>query len=308
MTYAAALALLLEAARGADLSAAASASSRPPLCAPSGAPSSAWDVLRTPDLDQFCLELAQGSVRLATDPTGVKKGARKLAQSWPGRPEPWLLLARAGVQLGEYAEAFRSFGEAQQRGQDLNGPGGALHPYAIAAAMTGHWEIALASYRRLIPLASLWPDPLQAQRAYLEAAVAALALGPDTLAEARGYVAMAKAQATSSGLRAFAAGLEALIGERQGQPPVNAEGIADGEVWHLARRVQSEQLPESWPVVPRHVILAAASLLIEPHSAHEALQLWDAYVQGLAHARTSAPIEARARERLRGLKLRAGGD
>jgi hypothetical protein len=305
-----ALALLtLAAAHAGDLGASLRASARPSLCAGpaiiaakaakpgSDAVASSWDTLRERALQELCVELARAQVRLSTDPLAVLSRARELSKQWPGRAEPWVLRARAHVRLAEYADAWQAFAAARERGEDLR----AAHvarDYAVAARMTGETALALASYRHLVPLAALWPEPVLAQRLFLEAAAVALTQGQDGVGEAIGYLATVRPRATSTGLRTFALALDALAAYRRGQPASGLERAAAPEVWHFVEQVKSNVYFHSWPVIPRHEIQAATSLLVERYSASEAAELWSPYVDALAQKGAEASQLARAKERL----------
>lgn len=291
----------------ADVSAALASSSRPALCAPAvSSPSSevdraSWNAVREGELSELCLELARATVRLTSEPRAVLARARELTRRWPARSEPWLLLARTHVRLGEYAEALRHFREARERGADLHAAH-VLRDYAVAAAMAGQREAALVSYRALIPLASLWPEPLLEQRLYLEAAAAAMAAGAAATAEANALLAAVRPRVTSSGLRTVTAGLEALLAHRTGQARLELERTRAAEVWYFVRQVQGATFPGYWPVIPRHELEGAASLLVERYSKTEAAELWALHVAGLERSGADATLLDNARKRLRFLR------
>lgn len=297
-----ALALIaLGAAQGAELGASMRASARPSLCAPpastaSSSSQSEWDMLREREIAELCVELGRARVRLAGDPLGVLTRARELARAWPGRPEPWVLQARALVLMGEYAEAWKAFAGARERGEELR----AAHvarDYAVAARMTGNDAAAVEAYQRLVPLAALWPDPLLEQRLLLEAAAAALTRGQAGMNEAIGHLAAVRPRATSTGLRTFVLGLDAFAAYRRGQAPPELEQASAAEVWRFVERVRSGATSRVWPVLPHPELQAVASLLVERYSAAEAAELWSPYVEMLARPGGDAAALARARER-----------
>jgi hypothetical protein len=45
---------------------------------------------------------------------------------------------------------------------------------------------------------------------------------------------------------------------------------------------RAERRPSYWPAVPPHEAYALASLLVEPHSATEAAELWELYASASA--------------------------
>ena len=309
--------LLLAAAHDGALTAAHAASSRPGPCVASQpdasndetrrSPSSPgpWDSVRQGALADFCRELARAQVQLLARPDVALVSARSLARAWPGRPEPWVVEARAHTRLNAYAQAWPAWQAARERGHDLRSPR-VLREYAIAAAMSGQTDIALESYRRLVTLVSLWPEPRERQRVYLEAAGAALRRGAAGTDEAAGYLASVRSETTSTGLRAYVAGMDALIAHRRGQPTSSVDRVDAGEIWHFVARARHEQRPKHWPVVPRHEAHGAASLLVEKLSALEATELWELYVQGLEQAAMDPASMTRARERLS--RLRGQGE
>ena len=307
--------LLAAAAAGVDLATPFSASSRPSLCskptasveireADSGRPTP-WDGIRQSSLNELCLELSRAQIQLLQQPRIALAMAAKLARSWPGRPEPWVLQARAHTRLAAYPDAWAAWLGARERGYDFPSAH-ALRDYAIAGAMNGQNELALNSYRRLITLLGFWSDPLARQRLYLEAGAAALRQGPTGLDEAAGYLAWARPSASSTGLRALVAGMEALVHHRRGQPTPRVERVDAPEVWYLIQQIRSERWPSYWPVVPRHEISGAASLLVEPYSSAEAAELWELHVQGLERAGAASPWTKLARDRLARLTAQAG--
>jgi hypothetical protein len=309
--------LLLAAAHDGALTAPNAASARPTPCLPQPSdagndesrrpPSSpgAWDSVRQGALADFCRELARAQVQLLTRPDLVVVSARSLARAWPGRPEPWVLEARAHTRLNAYGEAWPAWQAARERGHDFRSPH-VLRDYAIAAAMGGHRDIALESYRRLVTLVSLWPEPRDRHRVYLEAAGAALRRDAARTDEAAGYLASIRAETTSTGLRAYVAGMDALIAHLRGKPAAGGERIEAAEIWYFVSLARGEPRPKHWPVVPRHEAQGAASLLVEKLSSSEALELWELYAKGLEQAAADPPSLARARERL--IRLRAQGE
>jgi hypothetical protein len=296
--------------------------SRPRLCAPkaaalSGEPApgardaSPWDRVRQQPVGALCLGLARAQVRLARDPSSALAAARQLSTDWPGRPEPRVLAARALLALGNAAESFKAWQEARQllgdAGRDLGADvlsAHALRDYAVAAALSGRADVAADTYRHLVSLLDAWPDPRHVQRLYLEAASASLRRASPAFDEAMGYLSAAEAGARSTGLRAYAAGLHALLLARRGAAGSDPSRLEAPEVWHLVELARAEQRPSYWPRVPRHEAYALASLLVERYSSTEATELWKLYVEGLDGA--DAALLAFARARLARL-VRAGG-
>ena len=315
--------LLVMGAEVSDLTLAYGESSRPRVCAPapSGADvaapasgASAWDRVRRQPVEQLCLGLARSQIRLERDPAGTLTEATRMAADWPGRPEPLVLAARAQLRLGDAAASWRSWELARGLGSDGGAePRGdvsaaALRDAALAAVLTGHEEIALGIYRRLVSLLDAWPDRRHVQRLYLEAAAAALRAGPDHFDEAAGYVSGAQVGATSTALRAYAAGMLALLDARRGAPGRVAGGPSAPEIWRLVELVRAKRALSYWPVLRPGEAEAIASLLVEAHSALDAAELWDVYVSRLTgDAAPAAELLKFARERQQRLRTRAGG-
>lgn len=300
--------LLLAATHGGDLSAASGASARPEPCLPrpAGPERNAavqagaigpWDRIRRRETVDFCSRLARAQIQLLARPQAALATARDLGKAWPGRPEPWVLAARAHTRLKTYDQAWLAWQAARERGYDFRSHH-ALRDYAIGALMNGEAESALEAYRRLVTLSSLWPAPMDRQRLYLEAAAAALRRGPDALDEAAGYLTAVRAQATSTGLRAYVAGMDAWVAHRRGQPAAELPRVDSAEIWHFVSQVRGERAPSHWPSLSPHEAYAAASLLIERYSSSEALELWELYLEGLQQAPLDPASMGLARERL----------
>jgi tetratricopeptide (TPR) repeat protein len=291
--------LLLAAASGSDLSTPASASARPSVCLVDtdarASHANRWSQIQSQPLAGFCSALSRAQIRLETQPRVTLALSSELAQAWPGRPEPLVLAARAQARLGAYAEAWPLWQAAQERGYQFNAAG-AFRDYALTAALLGHDEAALSAYRRLVTLLALLPDPLARQRLYLEAASAALRRGSH-FDEAAGYLAGARSGATSTGLRAYVAGLSAVLAWRRGGVATELEPLDAAEVWFFVARVRSELRPRHFPVLPRHEASAAASFLVEPYAATDAAELWQDYVQGLERTASDPDLLALARAR-----------
>ncbi len=288
--------VLLLAADGGALGLPHGETARPRLChpgpsvsaretAPRAPGSGPWDRVRRQPATGLCLGLARTQIRLATDPAGALAAAQRLAQDWPSRPEPRVLVARALSRLGHAAASWSAWQEALALAGDVSREPSldlvsahALRDYAVAAALAGQADIAASVYRRLVSLLDAWPDPRQVQRVYLEAAAAALRRNPAQLDEAIGYLSAAESGAGSTGLRAYAAGMRAFVRGLRGGTGSEPSRLEVPEVWHFAALVRAEQQPSYWPAAPRHEAYALASLLVEPHSATEAAELWDLYV------------------------------
>jgi hypothetical protein len=300
---------LVASALSADLTTAAKLGNRSSLCAPrSSQPRSvqpgeattpgAWDQVREQGRLRLCRRLARAQLALGAQPELALELARELARELPDRAEPRVIEAQAQTRRRAFAEAWLSWQAARPRGDEPLAAH-ALRDYAICAAMTGHAEAALASYRRLLALLEAWPDPIDQQAIHLEAAVAALQRGPEGLEEATGQLAAARARATSTGLRAVAAGLTALLAARRGGATHVEGGLDAPEVWHFVESVQRERWPARWPVLPPHELFGAAALLVEPYSDTRSAELWQRHAAGLEQAGAPERWRALAAEHLR---------
>ncbi len=286
-------------------------SARPSLCRNGGPAqqsnlrSELWDRARSRAVDELCRSLARAHADLDREPSSSLRVGLELSGTWPGRPEPRALTARALTRLRRYADAWRAFEEARTRGYVAR-PDRALRDYAVAAALTGHHDAAFEAYRRLITLGALWPNPVERHALYLEAALAALRAPTAALSDAASYVARVRNEGTSTGLRTYAAAVSLLIAERQGRATPAVDGPESGEIWRLLEQLRSSEPPRHWPRVPAHEPLGAAALAIEPFSETEAAELWAGYVKGLDALPGAADFKRRALERLRRLQGQGG--
>lgn len=294
-----AVVLLIAATLGGDLPTAAKLSARPEVCAPAsagagdGRAQGAWDQMRERGRQQLCQRLARAQLELGARPGLALRLSKELSQALPERAEPWTLQARAHARLGAFAEAWSAWQQAEGRGEPLTAPH-VLRDHAVSAAMTGHAGAALASYRKLLPLLQAWSDPVEQQAIYVEAASAALQRGPDGIEEAGSLLTVARSRATSSGLRAYVAGMSALWAARRGASAPSDSRLAAAEVWRFVGLVQGERRPRHWPILPAHELPGAAALLLEPYSAVVSEQLWQQHAQGLQSAGAPAPWRALA--------------
>jgi hypothetical protein len=307
------------AAEVADLSLPHGESSRPPVCAPGGveaadapAAGGAWERVRREPYATLCLGLARAQIRLEREPGAALDEARALGRGWPGRPEPKLLEARALIRIGDAAASWAAWqaagalagvADASSLGPDRLSAFG-LRDLALAAVGTGQTDVAIGTYRRLVSLLDAWPDPRHVQRLYLEAAAASLRATPPRFGEALGYIASALAGARSTGLAAYAAGLEAWAIARRGTGAAPPRRLTEPEIWHFVAQVRAPRAPSYWPALPRHEALAVASLLVEPLSSEEASGLWQEYMRGLEAAPVDPGLLQFARERLARLAKR----
>lgn len=291
---------LLFASSSVDLAARLKASGRPVACRTTpgtGAhgPANAWTAVRAHERQRLCRQLARLYVALRTDVEAALEGATQLERDWPGRPEPKVLRARALGRLGQATEALRLWQQLDARGYVSSAPS-ELWARASATALAGRRLPALERYRRLVTLVGLWPDAGRRRRLYLEAAAAALAVGPEYASESAAYLAEARRGASSMGLRALVDGMSALTQWWSGTARPLPEETDAGEIWLLVQRLQDGSYPRRYPRVGS-LAHAAASLLVEPLSRLEALALWNHYVRALQSTSPDSPLLARARTR-----------
>jgi hypothetical protein len=315
--------LLLLLAEVSDLTLPSGESSRPAVCSPAAGASrdrldsargaSPWDRVRQQPVFELCLRLARSQIRLAREPVEALAAARRLVSEWPGRPEPRVLEARALLRTGDPAGSWQAWQVARELGFDAAREPGServsahvLRDYAVSAVQSGHGELAGPVYRRLVSLLDAWPDPRHVQRIYLEAAAEALRRGVAPFDDAFGYLSAAERRARSTGLRAYAMGLRALLQARRGKSDPEANPMDAPEVWHFVSLARADQPPSYWPALPRHETYALASLLVERYSAGEAAELWDLFVAGVDRPGADPALVRFARERAARLTRAAG--
>src|SRR5690606_6253502 len=63
----------------------------------------------------YCDLLLAASARLEEAPQKAQEFAQRAARLEPGRPEPWVLIGRALVVRGRFAEAAQHFAKAEKR-------------------------------------------------------------------------------------------------------------------------------------------------------------------------------------------------
>lgn len=167
-----------------DLVALAAASGRPIECLTPGRagrdtndPASIWRLARHPNLRRYCQLIARAQARLASDAEGARKAATEAERLIPGRAAPRIVLARAALSAGKVEEALASFDKALAIDARAADHPLALHDLARARRRGGRLEDALATYRVLVPRASLLPSRELRARVLLEAAHVTMAVG-----------------------------------------------------------------------------------------------------------------------------------
>jgi tetratricopeptide (TPR) repeat protein len=275
-----------------------------------------WTRTTKPELVSYCDALARGYAALRISPRAAVTAAQAAEKLFPERAAPRLLQARALARLDEFQQAFRLFEKV-----DVNSIAApdALHDWAKTAAHLGRTSDAIRAYRLLASRLDLLPGRLERQRAYVEAAMWVMQLGPAALDEAIGYLLEARQEAVPPGLSPFVLGALALALDRQGRPeqargvlaePVSVAlieqalentGVAardDGSIWARTRR-------GALPVLPPGELRALLAIWIEAADPDDARDGWTAFLEDDAakqspwagHARAKLEQKPRARRR-----------
>lgn len=271
----------------------AASSSRPADCAQ--APS-LWRRATGRGAVSYCDLLLAASARLEEAPQKAQELAQRAARLEPGRPEPWVLIGRALVVRGRFAEAAQHFAKAEKRdSRALTSPIDLL-AVARAEARTGAYASALERYRGLIPRIRFLAEHRQRQRALLEAALIAQLVSPRLSAEARAYATEARRQ-DALVYGDLSRAVLALILDREGRRE-EARALArevDGP-WTLAwlsnkepdPRGRSGELTPVWPLAEREALRA---VLLEPVDEALAQEAWSDYLAALGRDAPNHVIE-----------------
>jgi hypothetical protein len=254
--------------------------------------------------------LARGYARLSRAPALALLAAEEAERAATGRAGPEVLAGRAQFALGRYAQAYEHFARARKRAsRSLEAPR-ALHDYAASALAANHEKEALAAYRLLVPRAGLLARANDRQRAYLEAALLAMAQGEAQLPEAVGYVSEARRRRGPPGMSDIVLGTLALALDRQGRHE-EARGVAReaGGPWGLSALLESSKAGDKkksgraapgrvLPVTRPGELAAVVAMLAEPFDAEVAKDHWQAYLD--SPAGKSGPWSQHARKKLSG--------
>lgn len=160
-----------------DLVAAATAAGRPAECMPRAAKGgrTVWTRARSPRLERYCNLLGRAQARLATDPTSAEEAARGADEVLPGRAAPKVIQARIALARGDGAAALALFEAALAIDARSVEQPAAMHDLARAQKQADKLDAALATYRVVVPRASLLPTRAERAQVLLEAAHVALA-------------------------------------------------------------------------------------------------------------------------------------
>ena len=171
-----------------DLVAAAAASGRPAECMPKqDKASNVWATAQVPNLPRYCFLLARAHARLQHDASGAEKLAREADKALPGRAAPHVVIARAKLKRFDHKLALASFNTALERDPRAVEQPLAMMDLARAQVRQGLLEKALATYRVLVPRASLLPSRTMRARVLLEAAHVSMAVS-NSVSEALAYL------------------------------------------------------------------------------------------------------------------------
>jgi hypothetical protein len=157
---------------------------------------SAWGLARSLDTAQRCLRLARGLTLVSAHPEVVLAWYGNLdpEKKAPARHRNSLsfaeraLQARAWLNKGEVQEAFRQFLALQEQSPLAQWHVLSIHDFAVSASKTGHFEIAITCYHRLLGLSAWLPRDMKIA-VFVEAAAAVLHASPARASEGLGYLA-----------------------------------------------------------------------------------------------------------------------
>jgi hypothetical protein len=233
-------------------------------------------------LARLCERLSSIQITLSSAPAEALAGAQALAAEWPDRVEPKQLVARALTRLGRHAEAWTLWASTTAASETSLTGTRALHDYALSAAMTGHDAQALSAYRAVVTRSASSADRAYRERVLIEASAAALRVDQTDTEEALGYLAAAADDRTTPLLATCAAGLARLANVLRPGALVDVPKIEASAAWAFLREIDTPSpARSSWPSLPAHELEALAALLIAPHDAERAAQLWQRYIAGL---------------------------
>jgi tetratricopeptide (TPR) repeat protein len=284
--------------RPVGLSAAATASDRPPECAPlsgvNGA--SVWQLARVPNLVGYCSLMATAQVRLSTDPRGARRAAEEAQARLAGRASPQVVLGRAALATGDAEGATTFFGRARALDpRSLDNPS-VMRDVALALAATNRRAEARIVYETLVPRIQLLADNELRVAVLLDAALVVMAdeaaKPRPSLAEAIAY--LREATRLPSSARASDVRLTlALALDRAGEP-VRSDSALVEVSWQVA-----PHRPEFVAAATIEDRLALSALAEERTSRPRAIRLWQELLAGPGKTSAWAPSTRARIERLR---------
>jgi tetratricopeptide (TPR) repeat protein len=320
--------------QGPGLSAAASASGRPPECSSGSKRAlakgpSVWELARVPTLQHYCDLMARAHAELPTMPESARKAAEEADQALPGHAAPAVVLARAALALGHVDDAARAFERARAVDARSVEEPATMHDLARVLLKTGKRDEALGVYRALVPRVDLLGTTDRRVSVLLEAAHASMAAegaggAPPTLSElARAPAPPAGTAATPTGSAPLRPRLDeaiAYLREARQRPPTQLAGdvllslalaldragsreeanATLTEAERAGARLRSGQLAYLATAEDR---AALDALAVESSDRVAAQKGWEAYLAGPGGKGPWAPA---ARARLEALKKGGG--
>ncbi len=293
----------------ADLVAAAAASGRPPECLPirvsapggrQGRPASVWARARHPKLQRYCHLLSQAQTRLSHDADEARKAALAADKLLPGRAAPAVVIGRCALRSDDVKGALAAFTAALKRDPLAVEQPLAMHDLALAYWRAGKLTEALATYRILVPRASLLPSRASRARVLLEAAHVAIAVAAQdpkgtsrNLTEALAYLREAARDPHQT--HRLDIGLSLVLAlDRAGRRAQANAVLAEqrgSEGW--AKRARADYLGEPAELE------ALRALALEQTRPGQAAKHWQGYLDQVG---TNHPFRKAAQARLAGLK------
>ncbi len=267
-----------------------------------------WDKARYPEARRLCGLLLLGNARLRDEPEMARDLGLEAAELAPDRAEPWVLVARAQVLLGEPSLASTSFERALRLDAAALDAPNVLLAAARAEVQRGNSTRALEHYRRLAPRVSLLSDGRERQKALIEASLVAQVVSPESYPEARAYAVEAR-RSGALFFTEFSRAVLALALDRAGRSGEARALAAEAEgPWALRWLIEGEPEPrgratELRPVLPPGEQEALVAILAEPVDRELARDAWSSYLERAKSAATPYPphLVEHAARRLREL-------
>jgi tetratricopeptide (TPR) repeat protein len=229
-------------------------------------------------------------------PDVAARSAEAAEAALPGLPGPLVLLARAEVRRGAFADAWAHFERARALSpKSLEAPA-ALHDFATCALESGHPVAALAAYRALVPRAALLGDRWEELSIFVEAAALATRESKDSLAEAIGYLTEARRRGTLPGMGDALLSALALSLDRAGRSAEAASVARDasGPSWLEGERAAQVSGKRSFlPALPPNEIDAMIAIVAERSDRALSLERWQSYLA--SEGGKASPYAAHAR-------------
>lgn len=167
--------------QGSSLSAAASASGRPPECSSGSRRAlakgpSIWELARVPNLQKYCDLMARAHAELPTMPEAARRAAEDADKALPGHAAPQVVIARAALQTAGLAEAEAAFARARAIDPRSVEDPSTMHDLGRVLRKSGKRDEALGVYRALVPRIDLLATADRRVSVLLEAAHVSMAV------------------------------------------------------------------------------------------------------------------------------------